>query len=92
MFKLVEACHKSGLTNKAFCQEQGLHPQVFYYWQRKYREFYSDMGHDNTLMPLQFKDTHQNHAPLEIHYPNGVKVVLTDIPTSAQVANLINLV
>lgn len=93
MFKLVEACHESGLTNKAFCQEQGLHPQIFYYWQRKYRKFYSDMGYENTLMPVEFKETqHHHNPPLEIHYPNGVKVVLNVPPSSPQVANLINLV
>jgi hypothetical protein len=93
MFKLVEACHESGLTNKAFCQEQGLALQVFYYWQRRYRKFYFDKGYENTLMPVEFQETqHQHHPALEIHYPNGVKVVLKDTPSSAQVANLINLV
>ena len=94
MFKLIEACHQSGLTNKAFCRQQGLHPQVFYYWQRKYRQrFPSNKPTDGcSLIPLELKeDKQQSPTSLEIHYPNGVKVILHDEPSLDQLANLINV-
>ncbi len=91
MFKLVEACHQSGLTNKEFCKRQSLHPQVFYYWQRKYREEVN--SHKHSLMPLEIKaDQQQSPTSLEIHYPNGVKVILHDELSPNQLANLINVV
>jgi transposase-like protein len=95
MFKLVEACHQSGLTKKAFCQQQGLHPQVFYYWQRKYREANSssETANDSSLLPLELKEAPKSVNPaLEIHYPNGVKVVLHEEPSPDQLAILIKAV
>lgn len=74
MFKLVAACYESGLTKKAFCQQEGLHPQVFYYWQRKYRQANSTthVSNGTCLMPLELKETPKSVNPaLEIHYPNG---------------------
>ncbi|MGM0653687.1 MAG: IS66 family insertion sequence element accessory protein TnpA, partial [Bacillota bacterium] len=38
MFALIEQSQSSGQTNKEFCQEHGISPAVFYYWQKRYRQ------------------------------------------------------
>lgn len=36
--RVVRERRESGLSIKAFCQASGIHPNVYYYWQRKLRE------------------------------------------------------
>jgi putative transposase len=35
---IVKERAESGLTAKAFCESSGLHPNTYFYWQRKLRE------------------------------------------------------
>ena len=34
----------SGLSKKAFCEQQGINASVFYYWQRRLAELVADEG------------------------------------------------
>lgn len=34
----VRECHTSGLTVKAWCQQNNVSPKTYYYWQRKVRK------------------------------------------------------
>ena len=35
--QIIQDCQKSGLSNKAYCQEQGISEKTYYYWLRKLR-------------------------------------------------------
>lgn len=35
--KIIEDCQKSGLSNKMYCQQQGISEKTYYYWLRKVR-------------------------------------------------------
>ena len=33
--EIIQECQKSGLSNKAYCQQQGISEKTYYYWLRK---------------------------------------------------------
>ena len=35
--QIIQDCQKSGLSNKAYCQQQGISEKTYYYWLRKLR-------------------------------------------------------
>ena len=35
--QIIQECQKSGLSNKAYCQQQGISEKTYYYWLRKLR-------------------------------------------------------
>ena len=38
MFTMIEQWQRSGLTQKAFCEQQSIRYHTFYYWYKCYRE------------------------------------------------------
>ena len=78
MRPIIEKWEVSGLTKKEFCKQHNLAPSVFYYWYKKYKS----PGSTGGFIPIKIKNTFQE-SPLEILYPNGVKLKLTgDVPPS----------
>lgn len=35
--QIIEDCQKSGLSNKAYCEQHGISEKTYYYWLRKVR-------------------------------------------------------
>lgn len=35
--QIIQDCQKSGLSNKAYCEQQGISEKTYYYWLRKVR-------------------------------------------------------
>ncbi len=35
--QIIQECRRSGLSNKAYCQQQGISEKTYYYWLRKVR-------------------------------------------------------
>ena len=35
--QIIQECQKSGLSNKAYCEQQGISEKTYYYWLRKLR-------------------------------------------------------
>lgn len=35
--QVIQDCQKSGLSNKAYCEQQGISEKTYYYWLRKLR-------------------------------------------------------
>ncbi len=35
--QIIQECQKSGMSNKAYCRQQGIAEKTYYYWQRKVR-------------------------------------------------------
>lgn len=89
MFAMVEACQESGLTKKAFCEEQGISPQVYYYWQGKYRSEKPETEH--SFAPLKVSSAVAPAEKIEIRYPNGVSISLERQADPALIRTLIQL-
>ena len=86
MFKLVEACHKSGLSNKEWCKQNQIAEHIFYYWQANYRK---ENRPTESFLPIS---TGQAPKPgIKIVYPNGVQLELNENTSPSLIATLINL-
>ena len=70
MFALVDEYHQSGLSAKVFCEEKGIASSRFYYWIRKKR------NQNKTGFIKISTDTKINSVPVELIYPNGVRLQL----------------
>jgi len=74
MFALIKTCTEMGISNRAFCEREGISEALFYYWQKKYRgtlEKYEDK-----FIPVRIDKSLDCIHEIEICYPNGVRVKL----------------
>ena len=76
MFAIVEESQVSNLTKKEFCHQKGIAQSLFYYWQKKYKEQQDPGG----FIPIQIKTRKRtsDSSVIEIEYPNGVIIRLSD--------------
>ena len=71
MCKLVVQWQTSKLTRKEFSQQNNIAETKLGYWQKKFKK---------TETPKQFiplvvqEEEHEVNIPIEIYYPNGVKI------------------
>lgn len=76
MFKVVESYYQSGLSQPAFCRQQGLNKSTFLYaerhglrhWLKKYRK-----EKQNDFLPINVTGT-KTSFNLELDLPNGIKI------------------
>ena len=92
MFEMIEQWQSSGKTQTSFISEHNIKPWIFYDWLKKYRK----ENTRNNFLPVHVREQEQvaetvEPTPIEIHYPNKVKLVIsseTPIQTIKQLANL----
>lgn len=90
MFDLVKRAQESELSKQKFCEQHGIAPQTFYYWQKKYREQNSDSSEG--FVPLTFNKTKQvPPAFIEIMYPNGTTLRMEGQPDADFIHQLIKI-
>ncbi len=90
MFAIIERYRESGLTQKRFCQSEGLSLSTFYYWVSRYKQYHTsplqhNSGHlsseqsPNAFIELkpQLHTAAANNAII-LTYPNGVTLSLSD--------------
>ena len=68
MFRIIEAYQKSGLSQPAFCRQEGLNKSTFLYWLKKYRK-----EQQKDFLPLQVGPA-KTTFNLELDLPNGIKI------------------
>lgn len=72
MYLAVELWQESGLSQRAFCEKEGISYQVFGYWLRKFRQKKAPGAGKRP----GFVDVNVGPSPaaegISIHYPNGV--------------------
>ena len=68
MFNIVESYYRSGLSQPAFCRQQGLNKSTFLYWLKKYRHEKQD-----DFLPLKVSESKPSFN-LELDLPNGIKI------------------
>lgn len=79
-FNRLQARQKeSGLSVKGFCENEGIPPSSFYYWQKKLRKEANEKRFiplvvKNAVNPIIQKDPIQKEDDIlfEITYPNGI--------------------
>ncbi len=74
MFSLIEAWQASGLSQKAFCEQQALSPHRFQYWRRRFKDRNNAPAPAPAFIPLTF--THPAAPRAEIVYPDGKRLLL----------------
>jgi len=88
MFALIEQFKTSNKTLKSFCQEQSLPQWRFYYWRRKYTQHHQPVG----FIPVSVTTTKENiSCAIDIHYPNGVCISLSELGDLSFLQSLIRL-
>ena len=70
MFNLLSEHASTGLTVKQFCEQKGLSPGMFYYWQKKYKSgLAGDWQADGfTLLTLEERPEEQTTGCLFAEY------------------------
>lgn len=75
MFELIKTCQESGMNNKAFCEQHGIGQAMFYYWKKKYNQ--SQLASEGKFISVRIKDNQVQTGEIEICYPNGVRLKLS---------------
>jgi hypothetical protein len=76
------------MSNKDFCQQNGIGEAMFYYWQKRLAE--SQHNASQSFIPVQVnKDKGQ--PEMEIIYPNGVRLKLAPPTNLSTIRILIGL-
>ena len=77
---LIQKSKDSGLTQKEFYQQQNIPQHVFYYWHKCYRDQQNKirevpLSAANSFVQLT---TPSAAANLELHLPNGMRIVFQE--------------
>lgn len=81
---MIEQWQGSGITQKAFCEQQSLRYHTFYYWYKCYRR--REAGSDDNI-PSFVKLKIEKPAKvgsIEIHYPGGGRLTFREPVTTAE--------
>ena len=81
MFSLIASWQQSGLSQKAFCQQNNLGYHVFHYWYRVYREEHPAPVNDSSFVRLAMKA--DKDVPCEVVFTDGTKILFRE-PVSVQ--------
>jgi hypothetical protein len=78
MYELIQQWKESGLSQKTFCEQQGLAFFRFYYWYKRYRtESASTDSGNGSFVKLKIGKPSRKLCT-EIYFPNGVHVVFNE--------------
>jgi transposase-like protein len=90
MFMLIAQWQQSGLTQKAYCQQQSIKYHVFHYWYKCYREEQSGVDSSNsTFVKLQMSKPVAIGA-VEIHFSNGTRLLFHEPVSSNYLKALVS--
>jgi hypothetical protein len=88
MRPLVEAYACYPGSKKAFCEEHGLAAHTLDYWRRKFSDH---RGETSDFVALKMIPPGAYGHWLEVHYPNGVRVVVSAEAPLVMLQSLIQL-
>ncbi len=83
MFAMVAHWQQSGLSQKMFCEQNGIRYHVFHYWYKRFRDSQA-INKEATFIPLQIKPLQNvsTHAGIELLLTDGGRLVFHQ-PVSA---------
>ena len=83
--QIIEDCQKSGLSNKAYCEQHGISEKTYYYWLRKLRRVVMEQ----TAPQIMELKTERGEQPEELYIRyRGAELTLpaeTDIEAVAAI-------
>jgi len=94
-YELIEQWKKSDKSTLDFCKEHNLVKSTLYYWHKQLKKEEQHQRKEksrNKFIPVKISKEKENlYQPIEIHYPNGVKVLLTEKTDKQTIQTLIRL-
>jgi len=87
---IIEQWKKSNKGIAVFCKENNIHRSSFYYWHSKYKETLTKTKKSKKFIPVNIVPE-KIITSLEVLYPNGVKVILTDKVDLQMLRAIINI-
>jgi hypothetical protein len=73
MFASIASWRSSELSQKKWCQDQGITYHVFHYWYRKYRDEHPESTDNDSFVRLTVKS--EARASCEVIFTDGTKIV-----------------
>jgi hypothetical protein len=90
MFKCVEQCQQSGLSQKTWCAQHAMRYHVFHYWYKRYRDAQA-VNKRSTFIPLKIKPCSDTlTAPAELLLPDGKRLLFHQPVSSDYLKSLIS--
>jgi hypothetical protein len=76
MFASIASWQSSELSQKQWCQDQGITYHVFHYWYRKYRDEHPESTGNNSFVQLAVKP--ETGAGCEVVFTDGTKIIFRE--------------
>lgn len=90
MFGMIGQWQQSGLSKKAFCEQQSIKHHSFFYWYKCYREEHSGIdNNESAFLKLQVA-SQVSAANVEIHFPGGVRLLFHQAVSSDYIKSIIS--
>ena len=74
MFRIIGSWKQSGLSQKAYCEQNNIRYHVFHYWYKRYRDQQAAIE-DATFVPLDVKPSFPANSAIEILLPDGKRIL-----------------
>ena len=90
MFDMIEQWQQSGLSKKAYCQQQSIKHHTFYYWYKRYLQQHIDIGNkSSSFVKLQIEKSVSTPS-VEIYFPGGIRLLFREPVSSNYLKALIS--
>ncbi len=89
MFETIELWKQSGLSQRAFCEQQFLKVHTFYYWYKRHKQENNNDNSQSAFLKLQIAKL-MAASSVEIHFPGGIRLVFHEPVSSSYVKSLIS--
>jgi hypothetical protein len=76
MFMVIDFWKQSGLSQKAYCEQNNIRYHVFHYWYKRFRDQGGSIE-DGTFVPLNVKPStfSVSNSAVEIVLPDGKRIL-----------------
>jgi hypothetical protein len=76
MLRIIGYWKQSGLSQKAYCEQNNIRYHVFHYWYKRFRD-QQDAVEDGTFVPLNVKPStfSVSNSAIEILLPDGKRIL-----------------
>ena len=89
MFGMLNRWRSSGISQRQWCEKQGISMSTFKYWFVKWKEINYPASHARFLEIEPDSPLSVEMGKVSLHFPNGVRVDFTGTVESEQIMSLI---
>jgi hypothetical protein len=87
MFASIASWQSSELSQKQWCDQQGITYHIFHYWYRKYRDEHPESTGDNSFVRLTV--TPKVDAGCEVIFTDGTKIIFREVVPAQYLKSLL---